>query len=134
MFVAHEPSNPSNPIDPFDPNVPIIPMDRDGEFESELRQAFVRRPAPPSLKRRILDARSRRRTERRHRRFVVWQRLAASLAVAVVLGGGFTWHHVQEERKGEEARQQVMTALRITNRALDEMNARLAARRNAEDQ
>lgn len=126
--MAFDPNNPNIPI------VPVDPIDRDGEFELELRQAFVRRPAPPSLKRRILDARSRRRTERRHHRFIVWQRLAASLTVAVVLGGGFAWHHVQEERRGEEARQQVLTALRITNRALDAMNARLAARRSAEDQ
>lgn len=108
---------------------PIVPIDRDAEFEGELRQAFVRRPAPPSLKRRILDARSRRRTERQHRRMAVWQRLAACLVAGAALGGGFMWRHVQEERKGEAARQQVMTALRITNRALNEMNARLAARK-----
>lgn len=101
------------------------------EFERELRQTLARRPAPPSLKRRILEVRSRRRTARLHSRAVLWQRLAASLVVAASLGGGFTWHHVQQERKGEEARRQVLTALRVTNRALNEMNARLAARDRA---
>lgn len=105
----------------------IEPIDGMNEFERELRQAMVRRPAPPGLKGRILDARSRRRTMRVHRRVVLWQRLAASLVLAATLGGGFAWRHVQQQRRGEEARQQVMTALRITNRALNEVNARLAA-------
>ncbi len=104
------------------------PMD---EFEKELRQSMLRRPAPPSLRRRVLDARSRRRTERLHMRVVVWQRLAACMVLAGAIGGGFAWHHVDEQRKGEAAKQQVLTALRITNRALNEMNARLAARNRA---
>ncbi len=116
--------------EPNKSNDPMIPIDRDANFERELRQAFVRRPAPPSLKRRILDARSRRRTERRNHRMALWQRLAACMVAAAALGGGFAWRHVQEERKGEEARQQVLTALRITTRALNDMNARLAARRH----
>jgi len=106
---------------------PLEPIDGNAEFEHELRQSLARRPAPPSLKRRVLDARSRRRTARLHSRAVLLQRLAASLVVAATLGGGFTWHHVQQERKSEEARRQVFTALRITNRALNEVNAQLAA-------
>lgn len=110
----------------------LEPIDRDAEFEGELRQAFLRRPAPPSLKRRILDARSRRRTAQRHHRMMMWQRLAACLVLAAITGGGLAWHRMQEERRGEEARQQVMTALRVTTRALNEMNARLAARKQAD--
>jgi hypothetical protein len=34
----------------------------------------------------------------------------------------------EDRRRGEEARRQVMTALRVTERALNEMNLRLAAR------
>ena len=104
------------------------------EFENELRQAFLRRPAPPNLKRRVMDQRSRRRTERHHFRVVLWQRLAASLVLAAALGGGFAWHHEEEQRKGEAARQQVLTALRITNHALSAMNARLAARNRTDAQ
>lgn len=107
------------------------PIDK---FEQELRQAFLRRPAPPSLKRRILDQRNRRRTQRVHDRMVFWQKVAASFVVAVVLGGGFTWRHIDQQRKGEAARQQVLTALRITNHALNEMNARLAARKSNDEQ
>lgn len=106
---------------------PLEPIDGNAEFERELRQSLARRPAPPSLKRRILDARRLRRAARLHSRAVLWQRLAASLVVAASLGGGLTWHHVQQERRAEEARREVITALRITNRALNEVNARLAA-------
>lgn len=101
------------------------------EFENQLRQAFERRPAPPSLKRRLIEQRHTRRLQRLHSRAALWQRLAASLVVAALLGGGFAWRHAEEQRKGEEARQQVLTALRITNRALNQMNARLAARDRA---
>ena len=104
------------------------PIDRMNEFESQLQQAFVRRPAPPGLKRRILDQRNRRLTARFHSRIVLWQRLAACFVLAAALGGGLTWRHVEEQRKGEAAREQVLTALRITNHALNEVKARLAVR------
>ena len=97
------------------------------EFERELHQAFVRRPAPPGLRQRILDARSRRHTERIHRRIVIWQRLAAVLVLAAAIGGGLAWRQVQQRRKGEEARRQVFTALRITQQALNRINERLTA-------
>jgi hypothetical protein len=64
----------------------------------------------------------------------VWHLLAASFVVAALLGGGLAWRHAEEQRKGEEARRQVLTALRITNRALNQMNARLAARDRANDE
>jgi hypothetical protein len=98
------------------------------DFERELRQAFERRPAPPSLKRKIMERRRRQNTERLHRRVVLWQRLAASVLLAAAVGGVFAWRDIEERRKGEAAREQVFTALRIANRALSEMNAQLAAR------
>jgi hypothetical protein len=103
------------------------------EFERELRQAFERRPAPPSLKRRVLERRRQRNTERAHHRLVFWQRLAASVLVAGVLSGILAWRNAVERRRGEQARDQVFTALRIANRALSEMNAQLLAR-NQDDE
>jgi hypothetical protein len=103
------------------PNQP----ERVDEFEKELRQAMARRPAPPSLKRRILERRSERREEISQTHSAWWQRLAASVLLAGVVAGGYGWRQVEERRKGEEARQQVMTALRITNRALNDMSRRL---------
>jgi hypothetical protein len=102
------------------------------EFEEQLRQAFERRPAPPSLKRKLMEQRQRRRTQSMHNRAVLWQRLAAGFLVAVLLGGGIAWRQAEQRRQGEEAGRQVLTALRITNRALNQMNARLAARDRAD--
>ena len=96
------------------------------EFERELKQAMERRPAPPSLKRRILQKRSARRTERHHTTMIWWQRVAASLLAGAVLAGGFGWRQMEERRTGEEAKQQLMTALRITNQVLNNMNRKLA--------
>jgi len=104
------------------------------EFERELRQACERRPAPPSLKRRLIEKRRFRRTQRLHSQTVLWQRLAASLVLAALLGGGLAWRHTEEVRRGEAARQQVLTALRITNHALNEVNTRLTAHSRADQQ
>lgn len=100
------------------------------EFEQELRQAFVRRPAPPSLKRKLMARRAdQRRTRQRQSHIQIWQRLAASLLLVALLGGAAQWlrHDRQQRRQGEAARQQVLTALRITGHALDHMNTQLAA-------
>jgi hypothetical protein len=101
-------------------------------FDRELRQAMERRPAPPSLKRRILQQRSKRRTAQVQSYTAWWQRLAASVLLAGVIAGGYEWRQIEDRRKGEEAAQQVLTALRITNRALNDMNRRLVARNHAE--
>ena len=104
------------------------PMDEfeDGDFERELRQAFERRPAPPSLKRKLMEGRTRQQTDRLRHRTVMWERLAASVVLAGVLGGAYAWHDREERRRGEEARDQVMTALRITNHALNAVKTQLA--------
>lgn len=97
------------------------------DFEKELQQALERRPAPPSLKRRIMERRGLLTMERRRTHWLVWQRLAAGLIVAAMLGGAMTWkiHREEERRQGEEARRQVMIALRITGHALNEVSERL---------
>jgi transcriptional/translational regulatory protein YebC/TACO1 len=87
---------------------------------------MLRRPAPPSLKQKIVARRKRQNTQRLHARMVMWQRLAASIVLAAVAGGAYVWHNAEERRKGEEAKQQVFTALRITSHALKQMNQQLA--------
>jgi len=105
------------------------------DFEKELQQALQRRPAPPGLKRGIMERRGLLTMERRHSYWLVWQRVAAVLLVAAVLGGAMEWRlRRQEERQqGEEARRQVLTALRITGHALNEMNAQLNRNRNGDE-
>ena len=101
------------------------------EFEQELKQAFERRPAPPSLKRRLME---RRRVRQPHWFAPAWQRLAAAILLAATLGGGLVWRNAEEQRRGEAARQEVITALRITNHALNHMNQQLAAHGRAQKQ
>jgi hypothetical protein len=94
------------------------------KFEEELRQALQRRPAPPSLKRRLME---QRRAQGPRLVSVIWQRLAASIMLAAAVAGGFAWRQQEEQRKEDAARQQVLTALRVTAHALNRMNAQLAA-------
>jgi len=112
---------------------PDQPEKFDDDFDRELTQAMERRPAPPNLKRHILEQRGKRRVERVHSYTMWWQRLAASLLLVAVVGGGYGWRQIEERRRGEEAKQQVMTALRITNQVLNNMNRKLATRDRAEN-
>lgn len=105
------------------------------EFERELRQALERRPAPPGLKRKLMAQRSAnaarggwwtRLVRAGHGRG--WATATAALLLLAMAGGGVRWEldKRQEQRKGEAAREQVMTALRITGHALNEVQTRLA--------
>ena len=98
------------------------PMD---EFERDLREAMLRRPAPPSLKRAVMERRWRERSQQRRKRMLWFERVAATLVLAAVAGGAAFWRSAEEHRRGEEAKQQVFTALRIANRALEHMNEQL---------
>ena len=99
------------------------------DFEKELEQALQRRPAPPSLKRKVMERRGLRIMERRHGQWLIWQRIAAGMVLAAMLGGAMEWklRRAEEQRQGEEARRQVMIALRITGHALNEVNEHLTA-------
>jgi hypothetical protein len=108
-------------------------IDREDEFEQELRQAFERRPAPPRLKRRIMDGVRKQHEARRRRRMIWWPRIAATFALLAIVTGLAIWHRAEVRRRGEEARQQVLTAFRITTHALNEMNSRLSTRDRGQD-
>jgi hypothetical protein len=97
------------------------------DFERELREAMQRQAAPAGLKRKVMG-RLWERAQRSHRRAVWWQRLAASVVLLGAAGGALAWRNAEQRRKGEEAKQQVFTALRITNRALEQMKAQLDER------
>jgi hypothetical protein len=98
------------------------------EFERKLRQAMARREAPLGLKARVM-ARSRERRQEQRGRLWIWQRVAATLVVAAALGGFAEYRHIEEQRKGEAAREQVLTALRITSKTMGRVQERLAAER-----
>lgn len=116
------------------------PFEQIDEFERELRESLERRPAPESLKRKVMAQRQRNgavlqfdRSAMRQRNRMIWlERIAASLVLAAVAGSAVVGHYAVERRKGEEAKQQVFTALRITNHALGQVGAQLAERDNKE--
>jgi hypothetical protein len=98
------------------------------EFERKLRIVMQHREAPLGMKQRVL-ARARERRQAQHGRFWMVQRIAASALLAAVFGGFAVYRHNEEraveQKRGEEAREQVMTALRITNKTLGRVNERL---------
>jgi hypothetical protein len=106
------------------------------DFERELRESLAHQPAPASLKRKVMEQRRQdrarlelNRTAARQRRRLVWfERIAASLVVASVAASAVVGHYAIERRKGEEAKQQVFTALRVTNHAFQVMNEQLEKR------
>jgi hypothetical protein len=95
------------------------------EFERKLRFAMQHRTAPVGLKQRVL-ARARERRQQERGRWWMLQRIAASAVLVAVVGGFAVYRQAEERRKGELAREQVLTALRITNRTLDRVSERLA--------
>ena len=117
-----------------------MPFDQTDDFERELREGLKRRPAPPSLKRKVMERRGQNRGQiqsirsaTRQRNRMIWlERIAASLVLAGVAGSAVVGHYAVERRKGEEAKQQVFTALRITNHALGQVGAQLAEHDNKE--
>jgi hypothetical protein len=99
------------------------------ELELRLRIALQPREAPAGFEQRVLVRAAQARCER-HSRTSMLQRIAASVVVAASvagMAGGYVIHRqAEEQRRGEEARQQVLTAFRITSKTLDRVNERLA--------
>jgi hypothetical protein len=101
------------------------------DFEQKLSRSFERWPAPPGLKRRLME--NRRRRKERSPWFVLpfAARVAVSLSLGVgvfaALSAGIASYQAEQQRKGEAARQQVFTALRITDHVLDNISKQLAA-------
>jgi hypothetical protein len=99
------------------------------EFEQKLMFAMQHREAPLGLKQRVL-ARARERRQAGHGRVWILQRLAASIVLAAMVGGFVVYRQAEErtaeQKRGEQARDQVLTALRITSKTLSRVNERLA--------
>lgn len=103
-------------------------MEFDSKHEAELRQALQRRPAPPQLKQKIMAAREGAARRRMRQHNMTWMRIAAGLLIVAIVGGLGDWglRRQEEKRKGEEARREVMMALRITSHALNNVQQKLA--------
>lgn len=108
----------------------MTPQER---LEQELRNALRRQDAPPDFTERVLAQASRRPSQPG-----LWQRIttamqlpslrfatAAVLVVAAVGGSVEYRHYQQHKREGEQARQQLMLALRITGSKLQYVQAKV---------
>ena len=91
-------------------------------FESDLRDALRRQPAPPDLTANIMAALGAPASRRPVRR-----RLAGILGLAAVLTLviSTTFHYIEQRREGERAKTQLMLALRLTSKKLQETQQHL---------
>jgi hypothetical protein len=85
-------------------------------LEDDLKRA-LRRQAPPAgfagrVLQRIEQEEAGRRQANRATRPAWWRAAAASVTLAAILGG-YATHRVAEYRRGEHAKEQVLTAMRI---------------------
>lgn len=81
------------------------------ELESQLRATLARRPAPDGFAAKVIR-RAGPAQGNAH-----WARVAAVAAMlAVTVGGGLSWRkHLEEQRRGEETKRQLMLALQIAS-------------------
>ena len=78
-------------------------------LEHDLKRALRRESPAPGFANRVLQ---RIEQEARPRRHPWWRAAAASVTLAVLLGG-YATHKVVEHRRGVHAREQVIEAMRI---------------------
>jgi hypothetical protein len=84
------------------------------DLEQQLKQALARQEPPPDFAERV-SGRVRRRASRMPR----W--MATAAAVLIAAGVSFEYH----EHQGRMAKEQVMTAMRITAVKLNHIQARM---------
>lgn len=86
-------------------------------LENDLKRALRRQAPAPGFAGRVMqrietDNEVPRNAPRQPRNPVWWRAAAASVTLAVLLGG-YATHRVIEHRRGEHAKEQVLTAMRI---------------------
>lgn len=78
-------------------------------LENDLKRALRRESPPAGFAGRVLQ---RIEAEKAPKRPIWWRAAAASVTLGLLLGG-YATHRVVEHRKGEAAKEQVLTAMRI---------------------
>jgi hypothetical protein len=82
-------------------------------LENDLKRALRRQAPAPGFAGRVMRRLDEvPRSSPRNRRPVWWRAAAASVTLAVLLGG-YATHRVVEHRRGERAKEQVLMAMRI---------------------
>lgn len=101
------------------------------DFEERLQRALARVEAPPGFAERVCNLCSTELPPA-HGGLLMWPRrhvrlsgaLAAGILFGALAGGGF-WHGQRVAEQRMEAQAQFETAMRVTNRALDETREQL---------
>jgi hypothetical protein len=81
-------------------------------LENDLKRALRRESPPPGFAGRVMQRIEHGEVQRT--RPAWWRAAAASVALAALLGG-YTAHRVVEQRRGEQAKEQVLEAMRIAS-------------------
>lgn len=79
-------------------------------LENDLKRALRRQAPAPGFAGRVMQ---RIETDAQPRRRPVWWRAAAASVTLAAILGGYATHRVVEHRRGERAKEQVLTAMRI---------------------
>jgi hypothetical protein len=82
-------------------------------LENDLERALRRKDAPAGFADRVMQRIDRDRGEVPAAKRPTWWRAAAASFTLAALLGGYATHRVVEHRRGERAKEQVLTAMRI---------------------
>ena len=93
------------------------------EFERNLRDALARRPPPEGFAGRVLARTADSGLHRGSRRWVRWA--LAAVAILVLTAGLFIRSDRIERVRGEQAKQEVLLALRVVGRTLNQVEERV---------
>jgi hypothetical protein len=80
-------------------------------LENDLKHALRRQAPAPGFAGRVMQ-RIESESAKKQRQPVWWRAVAASFTLAAILGG-YATHKVVEHRRGEHAKEQVITPMRI---------------------
>lgn len=86
------------------------------DFEAQLREALTRAPAPDGFAGKVLERVTASRRQPR------WRAPLAVAAAVLVAIGAVGWQRLEEQRRAEEAKRQLMLALEITSEKLSVVN------------
>jgi hypothetical protein len=81
-------------------------------LENDLKRALRRQAPAPGFAGRVMQHIEEAEHAEKPKRPVWWRAAAASVTLAALLGG-YATHRVVEHRRGERAKEQVLTAMRI---------------------
>lgn len=99
------------------------------DFERELRNTLRRKDPPPGFADRVMARLEPPRARRGPPRWIPW---AVAAALLLSSSGGLVYRQ-QQQARGEEAKEQLLLALKVTGTQLDHVRARVRSVSNQEN-